>query len=78
MSPNDTVTKPSHVRGRWVSASNSSGGKDGTSFPVKISLSPLHAETEALIVSIIRDVTERKQAEERLRAVAAGPPTLQP
>ena len=45
--------------------------KDGSSFPVEISLSPLHTESEALIVSIIRDITSRKQAEERLRASAA-------
>jgi PAS domain S-box-containing protein len=45
--------------------------KDGSRFPVEISLSPLHAGSETLIVSIIRDITSRKQAEERLRAAAA-------
>jgi PAS domain S-box-containing protein len=44
--------------------------KDGTSFPVEISLSPLHSESETLIVSIIRDITDRKRAEEQLRATA--------
>jgi PAS domain S-box-containing protein len=45
--------------------------KDGSIFPVEISLSPLHSDSETLIVSIIRDITARKQAEERLRASAA-------
>src|SRR5271155_2901802 len=37
--------------------------KDGTEFPVEISLSPLEAEEGALVSSTIRDVTERKRAE---------------
>jgi PAS domain S-box-containing protein len=45
--------------------------KDGTMFPVEISLSPLHTESESLIISIIRDITARKRAEEQLRATAA-------
>jgi light-regulated signal transduction histidine kinase (bacteriophytochrome) len=45
--------------------------KDGTGFPVEISLSPLGTDSQTLIVSIIRDITSRKQAEKRLRASAA-------
>src|SRR5437764_1110979 len=44
---------------------------DGTEFPVEISLSPLRSEDEILIISIIRDISGRKETEERLRATAA-------
>ena len=37
--------------------------KDGTEFPVEISLSPLETEDGALVSSAIRDITERKRAE---------------
>jgi PAS domain S-box-containing protein len=41
--------------------------KDGHEFPVEISLSPLETEEGVLISSAIRDITERKCAEEKLR-----------
>jgi len=40
--------------------------KDGTEFPVEISLSPLEAEGEVLVASAIRDVTDRKRAQAEL------------
>jgi PAS domain S-box-containing protein len=42
--------------------------RDGTEFPVEISLSPLETEDGVLISSTIRDVTERARASEALEA----------
>lgn len=41
--------------------------KDGSEFPVEISLSPLESEESHFVISIIRDITERRLAEERLQ-----------
>jgi CheY-like chemotaxis protein len=45
--------------------------KNGREFPIEISLSPMHSDSEVLVTSIIRDLSGRKQVEERLRATAA-------
>jgi len=48
--------------------------KDGREFPVEISLSPLETEEGVLVSSAIRDITDRKRAEEereRLRQLEA-------
>jgi PAS domain S-box-containing protein len=41
--------------------------KDGSSVPVEISLSPVKSEDGFRVTAVIRDIRERKQAEDRLR-----------
>lgn len=43
--------------------------KDGTQFPVEISLSPVNTENGTNVTAVIRDVTERRQNEQRVRAL---------
>jgi len=43
--------------------------KDGTQFPVEISLSPMNTETGVHVTAVIRDVTERKLTEQRVRTL---------
>jgi PAS domain S-box-containing protein len=45
--------------------------KDGSNFPVEVSLSPLQTENGLLITSVIRDVSERKQASDELERQVA-------
>lgn len=43
--------------------------KDGSQFPVEISLSPVRTEGGVHLTAVIRDITERKQTEQRVRAL---------
>lgn len=40
--------------------------KDGSEFPVEISLSPTQSENGVLVTAVIRDVTERRRAEQQI------------
>ena len=46
-------------------------GKDGRNIPVEISLSPIVTDEGKFIAAAIRDITERKRAEEELRQLYA-------
>jgi len=42
--------------------------RDGTEFPVEISLSPLVTDQGRMVMAIVRDITERRRAEEIIQA----------
>jgi len=44
--------------------------KDGTEFPVEISLSPVGTPGGQVVAAIVRDITERRRAEETIRSQA--------
>lgn len=48
--------------------------KDGTEFPVEISLSPIETESGLLVSSTIRDITDRKKAQQRILALLDSAP----
>lgn len=50
--------------------------KNGSEFPVEISLSPIHAEGGLLVASVIRDVTERKRHEAKFRTLVENIPAV--
>lgn len=48
--------------------------RNGTEFPVEISLSPLHVDEDTLVMSAIRDISERRRAEQKFRDLLESAP----
>ena len=59
------------ARRRWAARSRSAARRsDGTEFPVELSLAYWQARGQTFVTAIIRDITERKRAEEQIRSLA--------
>jgi PAS domain S-box-containing protein len=78
MPPRFREGHPEHVRSFFASPSTRGMGsalelfglsRAGREFPVDVSLSPIETEDGLLVASSLRDITERKQAEDALRAL---------
>ena len=48
--------------------------KNGSEFPAEISLSPMDAEDGRVVIAAIRDISERRKAEEKFRALLESAP----
>jgi protein-histidine pros-kinase len=66
----DAYTANPHARPMGAGLELSGLRADGSAFPVEVSLSPIRLDGQLFVISAIRDVSERKQAQATLRRQA--------
>jgi len=49
--------------------------RDGTEFPVEVGLNPIQSRDGLIVLAVVVDITERKQAEEKFRLAVEGSPS---